>query len=104
MLPPLLEESRTGHANPVATPNSSNRLALSPLFFGEIRVRFLATMMVKDLNSNCLSLSPLSVRVTSVDKFARPPNNRWADRGRTPIIPAPAIVPAFTRVKANSVQ
>ena len=25
-------------------------------------VRFLATMMVKDLNSNCLSLSPLSVR------------------------------------------
>ena len=25
-------------------------------------VRFLATMMVKDLSSNCLSLSPLSVR------------------------------------------
>ena len=25
-------------------------------------VRFLATMMAKDLNSNCLSLSPLSVR------------------------------------------
>jgi len=37
--------------------------ALSPLFFDEIRFGSLATMMVKDLNSKCLSsqsaLSPL---------------------------------------------
>jgi len=31
--------------------------------------RFLATMMVKDLTSNCLSLSPLSVRITSADNL-----------------------------------
>jgi hypothetical protein len=30
--------------------------------FRRNRVRFLATMMAKDLNSNCLSLNPLSVR------------------------------------------
>jgi hypothetical protein len=38
----------------------------SPIFRAD-PVRFLATMILKDLNSNCLLLSPLSVRITSVD-------------------------------------
>jgi hypothetical protein len=43
-----------------------SRLALPVRFqsaiFRQDPVRFLATMMVKDLDSNCPSLSPLSVR------------------------------------------
>ena len=45
---------------------AESRLALpvrsQSAIFRRDPVRFLATMMVKHLNSNCLSLSPLSVR------------------------------------------
>ena len=45
---------------------AESRLALpvrsQPAVFRRDLVRFLATMMAKDLNSHCLPLSPLSVR------------------------------------------